>query len=279
MKRVLILIIILLASNIAFADSCGTGLMPAFTANQATQLCDTFADTPTLVDPTVEGNLTFSDAAASIVGGATSLTVGSAGSTIIKPDADANRLFTFDASSDTAHTLTYGDAGVTALQTLVIASSTADTDDDGLTVVCGGGAESSARGGCIRLRGEEFTGGGDIFITAGDSDAVNVLSGSTTAGSFDTTGLVMATTGLTLAVDSGTAASACKGTATANGTTAVTVTTTCAATGANIIIARTSAPSGTADCWTDTISNGVSFNLDCNGAETGTFSWWILKEG
>lgn len=93
------------------------------------------------------------------------------------------------------------------------------------------------------------------------------------------TGLSFAVTGKTIAIDSGTAASACKGTGTFNGTTAVTVSTTCSATAMQVNLQRTSAPSGTATCWYDTIVNGTSFNVDCNGAETGTFSWTITKEG
>lgn len=71
---------------------------------------------------------------------------------------------------------------------------------------------------------------------------------------------------------------ACEGTITANGTTAVVTASTCAVTGSRIIISRTSAPSGTAVCWTDTIVTGTSFNLDCSGAETGTFAYVILRD-
>jgi hypothetical protein len=90
--------------------------------------------------------------------------------------------------------------------------------------------------------------------------------------------LSLLATGKTIEIETGTAASACAGSVTANGATAVTVSTTCATTGSRIFLTRTSAPSGTAQCWWDTISNGVSFNLDCDGAETGTFNWLILHE-
>lgn len=267
----------------------GTGALPsiAFTSDLDTGIFRSAANTIGLAAGGVseitvaDDNLTFTGAAASIVGGATSLTVGSSGSTILRADADANRLVTFDASSDTTIIQSFGDGGTTANQTGLIAASTADADDDSLTVICGGGAESSARGACIRLRGEEFTGGGDLFLTAGDADNVNILSGSTTVGSFDATGLTFATTGQTVAVDSGTAASACKGTGTHNGTTAVTVSTTCAATGMHVSLTHTSDPTGStaAYCWVTNIVNGTSFDVDCDQANDGTFSWLIIKEG
>jgi len=85
-------------------------------------------------------------------------------------------------------------------------------------------------------------------------------------------------TGKTVAIQEATSASACSGTVTANGTTSVLVSTTCAITGSRIFISRTSAPSGTAICWTTGIVNGASFDFDCSAAETGTFNWVILHE-
>lgn len=87
----------------------------------------------------------------------------------------------------------------------------------------------------------------------------------------------LATSGKTVIWEDGTAASTCFGNATANGATAVTVTTTCAQTGDHVMISRSSAPSGTAICWATNIVDGVSFDLDCSAAETGTFHWVILK--
>ena len=84
--------------------------------------------------------------------------------------------------------------------------------------------------------------------------------------------------GKTIALQEATAGSACSGTATANGTTAVTVSTTCAATGSRIVISRNAAPSGTAICWATNIVAATSFDLDCSGAETSTFNWVIFHE-
>lgn len=85
-------------------------------------------------------------------------------------------------------------------------------------------------------------------------------------------------TGKTIAIQEATAASKCSGSITANGTTAVTVSTTCATTGSRILLTRSSAPSGTAQCWQTNIVNGVSFDLDCSAAETGTFDFLIVHE-
>lgn len=96
--------------------------------------------------------------------------------------------------------------------------------------------------------------------------------------------LVLSTTGKTLKIHDGTAASACMGTTTANGTTAVTVSTTCAATGSRIFISRTGDGSGSAandqvGCWTTNIVANTSFDLDCSDAnDNATFNWLIIKD-
>jgi len=225
MKKVLIALFLglLCVPNAQAVPSCGTSLMPAFTANQATQLCKTFGSAvsqslipsadntydvgssslgwrtgyfdTSVITPLVNhatslalgiagtaeatltnDTLTFSGAAASIVGGATSLTVGSAGSTIIKADADANRLFTFDASSDAALTQTFGDGGTTAAQLFTISASTADADDDSVLNLTGGGAVNSNRGAYISLYGNESTSSGNVNIGAGAGGDVQVLA-------------------------------------------------------------------------------------------------------
>lgn len=100
-----------------------------------------------------------------------------------------------------------------------------------------------------------------------------VSSGSITAG----TGLAISGSG-TLSLQEATAGTKCMGTVTATGTTAVVVSTTCAKTTSRIFISRSSLPSGTAQCTTQTIVNNTSFELDCDGAETGTFNWIIFNE-
>lgn len=104
---------------------------------------------------------------------------------------------------------------------------------------------------------------GDVIVTSGDVSLV--------------------ASGKTLEVETGTAASACFGTSTANGTTAVTVTTTCAVTGSLIFISNTGDPSGNAAnvnaCWATNIQTGVSFDIDCADADMNqTLVWGILHE-
>jgi hypothetical protein len=91
-------------------------------------------------------------------------------------------------------------------------------------------------------------------------------------------------TGKTIEFETGTAASACAGNSTFNGTTAVTITTTCATTGSRIFLSATGDGSGSAandqvGCWATNIVNGVSFDADCSDANNNaTFNWIIFHE-
>lgn len=224
----------------------------------------------------------------------------SASSIQLKVDDDAQRLFTFDASSDTSLSFTFGDGGVTATQGLNFMASTADADDDATLRLMGGGAFGNSRGGYGRLMGNEVaTNGGSVEFFLGDvntSDfkvslenaSSDFIVADTTSGnlfSIVNAGSAVLVAGDyriagagTLALQEATAGTKCMGSATANGTTAVVVSTTCATTGSRIMLSRSSAPSGTAICWWDTLVNGTSFNLDCSAAETGTFDWIIFHE-
>jgi hypothetical protein len=89
------------------------------------------------------------------------------------------------------------------------------------------------------------------------------------------------TSGSTVAIQEATAGAACSGTATANGTTAVTISTTCATTGSRIFISATGDGTGAAAndqgaCWATNISNGVSFDLDCPDANNNAAYNWII---
>lgn len=94
---------------------------------------------------------------------------------------DANRLFTFNASSDAAHTVTFGDSGTTASQTLDITASTSDGDDDSQIQICAGGACSGTRGAYILLEGEEEAGAGRMQIVTGASGTFSLTQGGGTA--------------------------------------------------------------------------------------------------
>lgn len=220
------------------------------------------------------------------------------------PPEQASAIVSIEESTSGDYTITSGD---------VIFATTdrgVGSDADTKTVkLCGGtagaGCDAEGVGAWIAMEGTDFGGtteGGGIQIEGGAGDATSDVTiatnhddadillrgGSTQATRVtvegDTGNVVLATghldletTGKTLILEDGTAASTCIGNATANGTTAVTTATTCAETGDYVFISRSSAPSGTAQCWATNIVDGTSFDLDCSGAETGTFHWVIIK--
>lgn len=106
---------------------------------------------------------------------------------------DAQRLFTWNASSDTAFTQKFGDAGVTASQVMVLSGSTADADDDSILELTGGGAYANdgSRGAALYLGGDQAnndvvlnagaTSGGDVILSAPASNGtiVGQIAGAT----------------------------------------------------------------------------------------------------
>jgi len=86
--------------------------------------------------------------------------------------------------------------------------------------------------------------------------------------------------GKTIGIQEATSASKCMGSVTFNGTTAVTVSTTCATTGSRIFLTPTSDPTGAtaAYCWVTNIVTGVSFDVDCDQANDGTANWIVIHE-
>lgn len=200
--------------------------------------------------------------------------------------------------------------------TPLISTSSVDAADDNSLTLSSASAFGDGRGGTIRMYGNEVaTHGGKVNINAGNvaTSSVNInlehasstfnvtdtTSGSlltlTNAGAMTTAAGITATTGnitstagsfvasasgQTLHIQEATAGSKCMGSVTFNGTTAVTVTTSCAATGARILLTPTSDPTGStaAYCWATNISNGVSFDVDCDQANDGTANWFIIKE-
>ena len=127
----------------------------------------------TLAAPTITGTVTIGALA-----GASPITV--------SPGSDVNRLFSFGASSDTAHTLTFGDGGTTAAQTFAIGASTADADDDSAIYIGsgGGGASTDAtRGARLALFGNENGNTGAVTLAAGNvsgGDIFFATNGETT---------------------------------------------------------------------------------------------------
>lgn len=112
----------------------------------------------------------------------TAPTIQSAGSLIFKMSADAQRLITYAAASDTAFTEKWGDGGVTAAQQLTISASTADADDDSSLFLSAGGAYANdgTRGGGIRLSGNE-DGNGDTVINAGSVSGGDLVASAPAA--------------------------------------------------------------------------------------------------
>lgn len=220
------------------------------------------------------------------------------------PGSDAQRLFIMSASSDTALEFKYGDGGVTASQGLSISAQTADADDDASISIASGGSESATRGGYIQVIGNErasvggevdLWGGavatGNILFRIGHSSAIvgvvntsaNTTWAWTNGGAMQndpTSGgnLNFRAPGTTLAIQESSAGAACSGTLTANGATPVVTSTTCAATGDRIFLQRTSAETGTVNAWVSAISNGVSFSITSEAADTGTYNWLIIHE-
>lgn len=133
---------------------------------------------------------------------------------------------------------------------------------------------------------------GTATIDALDNSGTSTLTGAVTAGATlgvtgDITGagdLILSASGKTVSLQEATAGTKCMGTATANGTTAVTVSTTCATTGSRIFLSATSDGTGTAGndqgaCWATNIVNGTSFDLDCpDSANNAAYNWLILHE-
>jgi hypothetical protein len=288
--KLLTFISVLMLATSAQADTCSAALTGVFTAAQATKLC---------AGSLVSSTLTFSSTPGSIKG---------AGTIIISPVSDPNRLVSFAASSDTNQTITFGDGGTTASQNLKITASTADADDDSKIFIAGGGSNGVTRGGTIIVSGNEETASGTVGyielypgsvansrLDLGISVASGLIrmknSSGNTMWTVNDSGVLFNTasnggdvslgaTGTTLSVQEGTAASACMGTVTFNGTTAVTKSTTCAITGSRIFLTPTSDPTGStaAYCWATNIVNGVSFDVDCDQANDGTANWIIFHE-
>lgn len=202
----------------------------------------------------------------------------------------------------------------------ILGTSSVDAADDNTLSLASAGAAGDTRGGFVNLLGNEVASvGGSIDLTAGNAATatvdVNLEHASSTfnvkdttsgtvltvtdagavtsaAGITATTGNVTSTagsfvasaSGQTLALQEATAGAKCMGTATANGTTAVTVSTTCALTASRIFISATSDGSGAAandqvGCWTTNIVNATSFDLDCSDANNNaTYNWIIFQE-
>jgi hypothetical protein len=183
-----------------------------------------------------------------------------------------------------------------------VRSDTADgADSKRIEINSGGAAGGEARGAYLRLFGNESASPGNLFLGAGlpgasfyrgvshsfqNGDGTAQYWAVTSAGNFEanaTNGgdLIISRTGRTISLQEATPASACMGVATPNGNTNVTVTTSCAVTGARIFYTRVGAVTNMASISTTTNPAGASFQFaSTNAADTLASSvvWMIVKE-
>lgn len=171
-----------LSTPTVFAD-CKSDMMPMFTAAQANAVCGSFSagDIGTLANDTFAvGRNAADDANINVwkidTSDNTVLNSSASDDLILQLEDDANRLIGFDAASDTAIRMYFGDGGTTSSQSLVIGASTADADDDSVLSLNGGGgaAADSTRGAYIQVSGLDVGGasaGGNADIVLGGTAA------------------------------------------------------------------------------------------------------------
>lgn len=85
-------------------------------------------------------------------------------------------------------------------------------------------------------------------------------------------------TGSTVSIQEATAGSACSGSVTANGTTPVVTSTSCAVTGSRIFLTKTANSTVNGSCFISAISTGTSFSITCLATDTGTYNFLIFHE-
>lgn len=111
-----------------------------------------------------------------ILGSTTTIsTLTSTTSAILKVRSDANRLFTFDGSSDTALTFKFGDG--TAAQTFSVLGTTADAADTQSFQYGVATAIGPTRGAYGQLFGNEYGGGvsGAYYLSTGDATGADIF--------------------------------------------------------------------------------------------------------
>lgn len=97
------------------------------------------------------------------------------GNTIeLYPGTDDQRFFSFQATSDTAFQINFGNYGVTATQDLLVTSGTGDADDDSTISIAGGGAVGAGRGSSVVVAGEDTSGGGDLDLYSSAGDVIRL---------------------------------------------------------------------------------------------------------
>jgi hypothetical protein len=112
-------------------------------------------------------------------------------------------------------------------------------------------------------------------VTASPSTGLKISPAAISAN----THLLLAS-GTALSIDQGTAADKCAGKgATLNGTTAVTISTTCIQTNSIVLLTREGPPTTGGAIWYTNIVNGVSFDIDSdNASDDSNVSWLIIND-
>lgn len=243
MKKILALIASVLFGTMAYADTCAVRLMPAFTAAQAVQICTSWGN----------GNFVLKNNTYLLARNA----AGTANLNLLKADASNNTI------------LNAPSAGLIGFAVNSVSQMNIDATT-GLTLTLAGsqiipGATS------LSLRNNANT--QDNFKCL-DAGTCTVRAGLTvTAGD-----IASGTSGSTLALQEATAGAACSGSVTANATTPVVTSTTCATTASRIFLTKTSTSTVNGSCYISAISNGVSFSITCLATDTGTYNFVIFHE-
>lgn len=116
--------------------------------------------------------------------------------------------------------------------------------------------------------------------TAGTTKFTISSSGDLTSDATNGGDVILSRSGKTISIQENTASTACLGVTVPNGTTPVTVTTSCATTAARVIYSRNGAVTNVGSITTTTAPNGTSFAFaSTNAADTGaSVVWFIIKE-
>lgn len=185
-------------------------------------------------------------------------------------------------------------------------NTTDGADSRSITLSSGGSVNAGTRGGFVTLNGNEQGGapgsatlgagnasGASATIAATASNGSIVLSinsntvwtaaasGTLTSNATNGGDLIFAGTGDTISVQEATAASACMGVATPNGTTPVAVTTSCATSGSRVFFTRVGAITNMGTISTTTAPSGSGFSFASTGASDTLASsvvYLIVKE-
>jgi hypothetical protein len=241
MKKILLLLSFIFVSS-AQADTCSTNMMPAFTAQQSVSLCTKLpAKAGASIIPQTDNLYNLGSASLEWKDIFLQGTITSSAGNVVLTTGSVN------AAAGSVN-LTNGDVNLTSGR-----------------INYGAAASRIVPGATSFAVRNNVNNADNLLIT----DAGLVTPRSDVA---------LSNTGTTIAIQEATAGSACSGTLTATGATPVVVSTTCATTGSRIFLQRTSSETGTVNAWRSALSNGVSFSVTSEAADTGAYDWLIVHE-